>query len=869
MNYFSLIPPLSMKMTLILLAGFASIMPVKGQARIYLANDDHTDYMWSADEDVYRQAFIDMIDYYLVMADSTTRTELSQYQSRFTCDGSYWMWTYEKNRSDEQLQRLVDCIKSGHITVPLTPLTLCYGGMSAEAVIRSMYYAGSIERRFDLRLPMAAPMENQTMPAGVVSLWAGAGAKYCWMGICGCASRMNFTGPRAHEIYWWTGLDGSRLLTKWNSFVYNQSLQGHTNQYMGGYAEARYPNEVIHYVANDSMFRTLYPYKIIGIFGKGWDDLKTKSVEFINVAKQETKNDCQVIVSNEIDFFQDFEETYGLTLPSYNAAFGNEWDIYPASMATLTSRVKNAVEKLRSAEALATLINLKDPFFMNGREESREQAFMNMGLFWNHDWTVDGSVSKDDYELWARRMVDEIEDYVNPLYNEAREKLREMISKSGENIQVYAFNPLGWIRSEVAEIPFGEREPNHVIDMSTGQETPSHLVIIDGRQYIRWLAQDVPSVGYKVFEIRQGRGKSFPAAATFNGNILENDYYRLTIAGRGAIISLVDRKEGNREYIQMIDEKAFNDLGAGTGKIEVENTGPVSVTIKATSPEPLQHISRITLYRHSDRIDIDNRIIQNFGSAGDDPPSWVFSLAMDNPDIWHEEVGAVLRAKLLYEGGHYSPIHARYDWLTLNHFVNISGKDKSITISNQECCFMKTGRSTVQALDVNTPQVSFLIGGQIDGPGFGIQYQGGDSLFIQRFAVKTSPKFDQAASMRFALEHQNPLVTGIIKGGDGYPEKEFSLLNISDPNVLLWAIKPAEDGITEAGLVLRVWNMGVEKADMDIHFTDCTVTDGKEITHIETPVKNALVINNHLKASLSPCQLKSYSVMTRMSDSDR
>ena len=183
--------------------------------RIYLALDDHTDYMWSGDEKTYEEAFLDMLDYYIDLAEETKESEPYNYQSRFSCDGSLWMRTYEKNRSPEQFNRLIECIKSGHINIPSTVLTLCYGAMPAEAVIRSMYYTGSVERRYNVDFPMAQPMEDQTMPLGVGSLWAGAGAKYCWMGICGCAARTHFKGKRQHDIYWWTGLDGSKILTKW------------------------------------------------------------------------------------------------------------------------------------------------------------------------------------------------------------------------------------------------------------------------------------------------------------------------------------------------------------------------------------------------------------------------------------------------------------------------------------------------------------------------------------------------------------------------------------------------------------------------------------------------------------------------------
>ncbi len=112
------------------------------QKRIYIANDDHTDYMWTANEAEYRTAFLEMLDYYLNLADSTAGNA-SPYQSRWNCDGTFWVWEYERNRSAAQFQRLINRIRDGHISVPLNPLCVVLGGAPAEAVLRGMYYPGS------------------------------------------------------------------------------------------------------------------------------------------------------------------------------------------------------------------------------------------------------------------------------------------------------------------------------------------------------------------------------------------------------------------------------------------------------------------------------------------------------------------------------------------------------------------------------------------------------------------------------------------------------------------------------------------------------------------------------------------------------
>lgn len=124
------------------LAAAVSLTIADTPRRIYIAPDDHTDYMWSGDEEAYRQAYLEMIDYYLDQADRTAKHPSAQ-QGRWNLDGSFWMWTYEKNKTPEQFRRLLDRIRDGHMNAPLNAVVSCYGGMPLEAVSRGMYYSGA------------------------------------------------------------------------------------------------------------------------------------------------------------------------------------------------------------------------------------------------------------------------------------------------------------------------------------------------------------------------------------------------------------------------------------------------------------------------------------------------------------------------------------------------------------------------------------------------------------------------------------------------------------------------------------------------------------------------------------------------------
>ncbi len=433
--------------------------------RIYLAPDDHTDYMWTADEAAYRDAFVTMLDYYIALAEKTAG-EPPQWQSRWSCDGSYWLWTYERERGVEFFNRLIAQLRRGHISAPLNALVSCYGGQPAEAVLRGMYYAGRLERRYGLRFRQAVAMENQTLPLGLASLWAGSGARWSWHGVCACASKMpSATEPRDHEIYWLTGLDGQRVLMKWHS-LNNHPRQGHANESIGGYAEARYPADVVEFLDKDEDFNRRYTdpatgraYEISSAFGKGWDDLQTLTDEFPRIARALSNDRRRIIVSNMEDFFADFEARYGPTLPTESVARGNEWDMYSASMAELSATVRRSVEKLRAAEALATLVSLQRPAFLDGRASARDLAFMNLGLYWEHDWTADGPVKREVRAAWQRRLAKEVANYVDALHSDAAAALGSLIPMNSRQARFYVFNPLGWIAQMPWTFPTMARGP--------------------------------------------------------------------------------------------------------------------------------------------------------------------------------------------------------------------------------------------------------------------------------------------------------------------------------------------------------------------------------------------------------------------------
>jgi alpha-mannosidase len=113
--------------------------------------------------------------------------------------------------------------------------------------------------------------------------------------------------------------------------------------------------------------------------------------------------------------------------------------------------------------------------------------------------------------------------------------------------------------------------------------------------------------------------------------------------------------------------------------------------------------------------------------------------------------------------------------------------------------------------------------------------------------------------MKFALEHQNPLVTGAVTGGSAYPATSYSLLTLSNPNVLLWALKPSEEGIL-SGLIARVWNLSASAATFSLALAGRPILTAQRATHIETPIEAAAVRNGVMTADLNPRQLGTFAL---------
>jgi alpha-mannosidase len=92
-----------------------------------------------------------------------------------------------------------------------------------------------------------------------------------------------------------------------------------------------------------------------------------------------------------------------------------------------------------------------------------------------------------------------------------------------------------------------------------------------------------------------------------------------------------------------------------------------------------------------------------------------------------------------------------------------------------------------------------------------------------------------------------------------YPEPSYSFIKLSDPNVLLWSLKPAEEGI-EQGVIVRLWNINNASEQPIIQF-DKVINGAWQTSHIETNEEDITPSKNKLQVKFEPQQINTYRVL--------
>jgi len=756
-------------------------------------------------------------------------------------------WIAQKYLEDHPAQRedLINLARDDKIGIQSGYLNMLTGVMSQEEINRLCYFAGFLKREYGI--PMQSAMLTD-VPSAIWSLptaLALSGVKYFAHGVNPLYGRGPFY-PRTNTkpLFWWQGLNGSRVLT-WLASGYGQ-----VNEVLG------IENGCEHLEKTLSRFlseyeRSDYPFDAVLVYGANYEN-KVVDHSFRKVVEEwNSKHEYpHLILSTPDEFFRYIEENFKDEIPTQIGDEGCWWEDGVASSARETLLIRHVHEKIITVEKIWSLLSLNGIQYPSEIKDIWEKIF----LYDEHTWGADKSIAdpelkfvKDQWKIKSSFAYNAAEQS-DSLIRKGFEILSSQV-ESGEKPTILVFNQLSWVRTDVVEVKL-EKRTFDLIDADTNQLVPYQWIDMNK---ICFLANDVPPMGYKRYELCYGKKPTSDRSVKFFPNGIENKFYRIKFDSKG-IVSLYDKE---LEY-EFVDEQSSYKLnqyiyasgGSGTSAIECNealsklsemdpelskrlmdmislpnldklslpdftfvsptssrieqgSNGPVfgEILLKTACEKTPRIVQRIILYKEIKRIDLINEFDKE-ETYEKEAVYFAFPFRLKNPEFKIEIPNGTMRPEKDQLKG------ACRDWYCAQHYVNISDGDHTVIWSSPDVPLVSiqninTGK-WLEKLEIrNGSLFSYVMNNY-----WYTNYKASQKGCRVRYSITTQGKaIDNFDAIHFSWGYANPLLAVPLKTATVDRKKKWELndrsfLSVDKPNIVVTAMKLSED---EKGLIVRLF----------------------------------------------------------------
>lgn len=758
---------------------------------------------------------------------------------RFSTDGYWSVRQYMAGRTEERQQQLFQMVKDKKIFVPTMEASLLTGFSSPETLIRSLYpgYAFNQKHGGDADYANLTDVPNASW--SYASILASAGLKYFFVGCDNdngpflLSSRMNERSP-----FWWEGPDGSRILT-WYSWVYAQLDLMFSNHELSSGHEAL-PIFLQQYEHPE------YKSDAVILYGSQWEntDLDPRQASLAGEWNQLYAYP-HMQYSGFSDAMQTIAMSFGDSIPVVRGDSGPYWEDGIASTARAAAIDRASEQRVLAAEEFSTISSLVNPGTRADREEL-SRLWNNIVLFNEHTWGGDRSVADPkSQEATAQLAVKEA--FANAAKAGVDQVLRRGMASLANSIYdpegtLLVFNPLSWKRSSLVETDL--EKGRELIDLTTRQSVPFEVLSTSNSYWhIRYLAHDVPSVGYKAYRMKSAKAAA-PVPPPTIGTVMENSYYRVELDPESGSVKSIFDKGLNKELVNPSSPYRFNQYLYVTGGDQFPNSileyssqspKPALVIHKAGSGRlismvhaPFGTVARlessgvntpkieteIILFDHQKKIEFTNHVQKNLVYTKEGV-YFAFPFAMDHPEFRYEtQNGFVNPAKDQVAG-------AGKEWFSVQHWIAADQNGVSAAIIPLDASLVTLGDVMRGAWPREWTPRSGTVFSQVMNNYYFTNYaaaQGGDFTF--RYVLTSSSHLEAAELSRAGREEMSPLETDQITYQDKAINSkqplnaaEGSFLQVDQPDVALITWKQAED---EKGTILRFIELAGKSANVGV-----------------------------------------------------
>ena len=746
---------------------------------------------------------------------------------RYSPDAYWSVEQFLHGRSEQQRQKLLEMVTQKKILIPAQYASNATGFPTLENTIRSLYPSYQFYKKHGGEFDFANITDVPSCSWSYASVMAAAGLKYFvdasdnWRAPIILFGRINERSP-----FWWEGPDGGRVLT-WVARHYIQvgSLFGLPPQISAGrdslpiflqaYERADYKSDGVLIYGTQVENTDLFPQQasLVSEWNKVYAFPKLRFTGF---------SEAMEYIGGQL----------GDSIPVIRADGGPYWEDGLTTDARTTALARSNEQRALAAEKFSTISSLINPV-IRPDSEAMKLLWDNLRMFDEHTWTADRSWQDPAHSETVRQSAVKDSRATNgkllleQLLDRAMASIADYIQRPSGTLVV--FNPLSWGRSNLVEVDIDKGI--ELVDLGTEEAVPyEELYSGQGFRHVRFLAKDVPAVGYKCYALQRSQS-SPPPLPSSPSTTLESPYYRVTLDPQtGSVRSIFD-KELNRELVDSSSSYRFNQYvyvtgadkprnlaleykpflpapqlephGASGGKlISIVKTQFGTVARMESSAVNTPRIeTEVILFDGQKKIEFINRVNKTKVFTKE-AAYFAFPFAMDRPEFRFDiQNGYVNPARDIMKGGNL-------DWFSVQHWVAVDQDNVTAAVVPVDGHLVTLGDIVRGAwpkeFGVRKGTIfSYLMSNywETNWPAG----QGGDFTF--RYAVTSGKNLSAGALSRLGWEEMSPIEVNEIKPQDKAisPPRPLdpvqgSFLQVDQPNVVLVTWKRAED---DQGTILR------------------------------------------------------------------
>lgn len=536
-----------------------AIAPVD-KMTLYLVQHTHTDIGYTKPQTEILTEHIRYIDYAVEYCDLTADYP-DDAKFRWTCESSWAVREWLRIRPKEQVDKFIKYVRNGQIEV--TALLFNMSELSGENNYKTFLEPFSVFR--ELGLPVTTAMQNDVNGVAwcLADYLPDMGVNYFSIGSNNHRALIPFDGP---TLYRWESPSGNGMLMfRGDHYHAGNWLNIHEGEL------ARVEAALFSYV--ERLKSGGYRFPIFAIQYSGYQtDNSPPSMRSSELVRDWNERYAWPKLRNATahEFLENINREYGDELPVYRAAYPDWWTDGFGSAARETAASRKTQSDLVTIEGMLSMAQMGGLGQTEGTHDELRRIHENLLFYDEHTFGAAESIRSPGVEnsqvQWAEKgsYVWEGLKSTQLLYENAIGHLQGELYRS-TNPTLTFFNPLAWPRSELTtvyidfELIPADRAFRIVDENGASLKVQAIRSRSEGRYYAIW-AENIPSMGYKTFEIVLDEGRAADVQrAPLQNNTVENDFYRITFDTEdGTISSMYDKELG----VEMVDTASEWKLGA-------------------------------------------------------------------------------------------------------------------------------------------------------------------------------------------------------------------------------------------------------------------------------------------------------------------